>query len=959
MTPEANPVSASAESTAARRLARVVAVVVFAALVLANWTASNYYETHLLDDARVAVTGEAVLHARGVALAVERWAARLDGLHGLVLAHLEYYGEVSDEEFHHYAKSLSQDSPGARLIISPGGVNRHVYPPAEQVGAIGWDLTTDPRPEVREEVELARSTRSVVLCGPRDLRLGGQGLILRRAVSFNDESWGLVSLVVDLDAFLREVGLHQTDGSLRLSLRNEQGVFIGGEPMAPEDNPVVLPVNLLGRSWELAAAPRPGWPGAIRRPLHIFRLAGVGIAVLVSILVFRMVGREIRLSTAVARDTAEREARERRTRPYNELLSKLIRLGETTADEPLAILPRIIEESAAVLATERVSVWFYNSDHSQIRCHDLYERSVGRHRSGEVLNSSEFPEYTRSHRVGQVIAAEDVYTDPRTCQIPAAYWQTSGATALLDAPIWVRGRLTALLSFEHVEGRRRWLPDEEHLALTLAAHISACIEAAERRRAETALQRQVVALTQPLDDASAISFATLFNVEEIQRIQDAFAEATGVASIITHPDGTPITRPSRFCRLCIDVIRKTEKGLANCYCSDAAIGRHNPTGPVVQPCLSGGLWDAGASISVGGKHIANWLIGQVKNNELDLDRMQRYAAEIGADPVEFKAALAEVPVMSREQFEKIARALYILANELSLKAYQNVQQARFITERQRIETELRRHRENLEELVAERTRTLKETQAELRTKEKLAAVGQLVATVSHEIRNPLATIRSSFFTVRHIADERGVDLSKPLDRIERNITRCDAIIAELLDYTRARQLQRTNVPLDAWLKDILDEEPMPDTIRITPGLAAGVEAWIDPDRLRRCVLNILSNAIHAIEQAKPERPELRVESRVLDDRVELIFIDNGSGISEEDLTKVGEPFFSTKGFGVGLGLAVVRQIAEQHGGGITLTSRPGEGTAVTLWVPLRAPALHARTTEPADPPATASSAKPV
>ncbi len=959
MTPGANPVSASAESTAARRLARVVAAVVFAAFALAKWAASNYYETHLLDDARGAVAGEVVPYVRGVALAVERWAARLDGLHDLVLAHLEYYGEVSDEEFRHFAQSLSQDSPGAHLIISPGGVNRHMFPPTEQAGAIGWDLTTDPWPEVRKEVEQARSAHSVVLCGPRELRLGGQGLILRRAVFFNDEFWGLVSLVVDLNAFLQEVGLRQMDGSLRLSLRNEKGVVFGGEPTAPEDNSVVLPVMLLGRAWELAAAPRPGWPGAIRRPLLIFRLAGVSIAVLVSVLVYHLVGREVRLSAAVARETAEREARERRARQYNELLSKLIRLGETTADEPLAILPRITEESAAVLATERVSIWFYNGDHSQIRCHDLYERSVRRHRSGEVLNSSEFPEYTRSHRVGQVIAAEDVYTDPRTCRIPAAYWQTSGATALLDAPVWVKGRLTALLSFEHVEGRRRWLPDEEHLTLTLAAHISACIEAAERRRAETALQRQVVALTQPLDDASAISFPTLFNVEEIQRIQDAFAEATGVASIITHPDGTPITRPSRFCRLCIDVIRKTEKGLANCYCSDAAIGRHNPTGPIVQPCLSGGLWDAGASISVGGKHIANWLIGQVKNDELDMDRMRRYASEIGADQAVFEAALAEVPVMSREQFEKIARALFILANELSLKAYQNVQQARFITERQRIETELRRHRENLEELVAERTRTLEETQAELRTKEKLATVGQLVATVSHEMRNPLATIRSSFFTVRHIADERGVDLSKPFDRIERNITRCDAIIAELLDYTRARQLQRTNVPVDAWLKDILDEEYVPDTIRITPSLAAGVEAWIDPDRLRRCVLNILSNAIHAIEQAKPETPELRVESRVVGDRAELVFIDNGSGISEEDLTKVGEPFFSTKGFGVGLGLAVVRQIAEQHGGGFTLTSRLEEGTVATLWVPLKAPGHDAGTAGPADPEAAASPARPV
>jgi len=207
----------------------------------------------------------------------------------------------------------------------------------------------------------------------------------------------------------------------------------------------------------------------------------------------------------------------------------------------------------------------------------------------------------------------------------------------------------------------------------------------ERKRAEDALQRRIIALTRPLDDAAAIRFSDLFNIEDIQRIQDTFADATGVASIITRPDGTPITRPTNFCRLCIEIIRKTEKGLANCCLSDAVIGRHNPSGPIVQPCLSGGLWDAGASITVGGKHIANWLIGQIRNEELDENRMMQYADRIGADPEEFKRALAEVPVMSREQFEKVAQALFSLANELSLRAYQNVQQARFITERKKAE----------------------------------------------------------------------------------------------------------------------------------------------------------------------------------------------------------------------------------------------------------------------------------
>jgi PAS domain S-box-containing protein/putative nucleotidyltransferase with HDIG domain len=189
--------------------------------------------------------------------------------------------------------------------------------------------------------------------------------------------------------------------------------------------------------------------------------------------------------------------------------------------------------------------------------------------------------------------------------------------------------------------------------------------------------------------ADDLSFSDLFDLEKIQAIQDAFSAATGVASLVTTPDGTPITRPSNFCRLCRDIIRGTEKGAANCACSDTVIGASDPSGPVVQPCLSGGLWDAGASINVGGVHIANWLVGQVRNEAQDETAMLAYAEEIGADPNEFEAALAEVPRMARERFDSIARALFLIANELSAQAYQNLQYGRLLGESRRSEKAMR------------------------------------------------------------------------------------------------------------------------------------------------------------------------------------------------------------------------------------------------------------------------------
>ncbi|MBS1228053.1 MAG: hypothetical protein H6R17_1330 [Proteobacteria bacterium] len=191
------------------------------------------------------------------------------------------------------------------------------------------------------------------------------------------------------------------------------------------------------------------------------------------------------------------------------------------------------------------------------------------------------------------------------------------------------------------------------------------------------------------DEAATVRFETLFQLDEIQRIQNEFSLATGVASIITHPDGTPLTEPSNFTKLCSEIIRKTEQGCANCYKSDATIGRHKASGPVVQTCQSGGLWDAGASISIGGNHIANWLIGQVRDETQTDEKMRAYAQAIGAEESAFMDAFDAVPAMSRKRFEHIANALFTLANQLSAKAFLNVQQQQVIAELQVLQKNLR------------------------------------------------------------------------------------------------------------------------------------------------------------------------------------------------------------------------------------------------------------------------------
>jgi len=226
------------------------------------------------------------------------------------------------------------------------------------------------------------------------------------------------------------------------------------------------------------------------------------------------------------------------------------------------------------------------------------------------------------------------------------------------------------------------------------------IDITERKRVQQALEKKILALTQPLDDSNAVELEDLFNLKDIQLLQDQFAEATGVASIITRTDGTPITKPSRFCRLCQDLIRTNDKGSQNCIKSDAALGTTDEAGPTVQPCLSGGLWNAGARIEIEGKHVANWLIGQVRIEAPQKGTIRKYAKSIGIDPEEAAKAFDEVSMMSKDKFESVAQALYTLAKQLSMVAYQNVQQARFIAERQKATQDLRRQLD-LEHLIME------------------------------------------------------------------------------------------------------------------------------------------------------------------------------------------------------------------------------------------------------------------
>ncbi len=207
-------------------------------------------------------------------------------------------------------------------------------------------------------------------------------------------------------------------------------------------------------------------------------------------------------------------------------------------------------------------------------------------------------------------------------------------------------------------------------------------------------------------------FSELFDLKKIQEIQDMFSAATGVASIITEVDGTPITEPSNFSCFC-GIVRKTEVGMKNCMFSDSVLGSPYKDGPRMQKCLSGGLWDGGAGIMLGDVHIANWLIGQVLESDYNEKEMLHYADKIGADRDQFQDALNKVTRMSRQQFSYICKFLFLIANQLSVLALKNIQQEDEIRKRKMAETETKKLNSELEKKVQERTVQLEKINADL------------------------------------------------------------------------------------------------------------------------------------------------------------------------------------------------------------------------------------------------------
>ena len=235
-------------------------------------------------------------------------------------------------------------------------------------------------------------------------------------------------------------------------------------------------------------------------------------------------------------------------------------------------------------------------------------------------------------------------------------------------------------------------------------------------------------------------------------------------------------------------------------------------------------------------------------------------------------------------------------------------------------------------------RTLEE---KLREAEHLSGLGQLSRHMAHEIRNPLNFISLS---IDHIGAkyrpgdrEKEEKFSSLISGIKQEILRLDKLVNDFLEYSRPLTLHRRMVNVKELLDDIIDliwAKAEVEKIKIVKDYNEPVELYLDPDLFKTCVLNVVTNAFQAMA-SKDEGGVLAIKTAIDGNAFILSISDEGEGVSEENLSKMFEPFFSTKENGLGLGLPMTKRVIEEHGGTVDFMSVPGKGSEMKFTLPLK------------------------
>lgn len=223
-----------------------------------------------------------------------------------------------------------------------------------------------------------------------------------------------------------------------------------------------------------------------------------------------------------------------------------------------------------------------------------------------------------------------------------------------------------------------------------------------------------------------------------------------------------------------------------------------------------------------------------------------------------------------------------------------------------------------------------DSEARLSRHERLATIGELAASIAHDLRNPLGVIQSSLYLLQgKLEAEPGV--ARHLEKINRQVGRCNHIITDLLELVRGRSPTFSEVHLEALLRGAVEQADLPDNISVTLEVEDDARLQCDEGLISQSLLNLLDNARHAIGEAEGS---IALSARLDHEGCELQVSDSGPGFPPELLSTVFEPLVTGRASGVGLGMAIARGIAERHGGTARADNGPEGGARVRILLPI-------------------------
>jgi signal transduction histidine kinase len=317
----------------------------------------------------------------------------------------------------------------------------------------------------------------------------------------------------------------------------------------------------------------------------------------------------------------------------------------------------------------------------------------------------------------------------------------------------------------------------------------------------------------------------------------------------------------------------------------------------------------------------------------------------------------EVLSKARDVFEK---QRLVMENRGLFQAAQ-----RELAERKLAEAALKEYSERLEEMVEERTKELRDAQAQLLLTERLAAIGQLGASVCHELGNPMGVINNSVYYLNTKLGDVDGKVKKHLEIMKREIARAKKITRDLLSLTEENKLSQQQIQINTIVRNALSRTAVPDTVVVVTELGEGLPPLMaDPNQIEQVFINLILNAVQAMISSSP-RPEdfgepfggvypepspgaqdrlsragetpngakLEISTRERGGFIEVEFRDNGCGMSEENLARLFEPLFTTKARGIGLGLPLSKKTIEAHSGSIEVESEVEKGTTFRVRLP--------------------------